>query len=150
MIRVLGCASIMLFLTGTVALSQSADLTVAGGHCAVFRIGNANHGCGKLLYTHFPNGRTGFNIPTSSGAIMLSGGRDSQPTLTTYHLEIDTLRLGSADGTSRALPANGRCTARLSADGAYLHGLVCRAHSGTTPIVVQFVGDGRRVSVSKL
>lgn len=134
--------------TAALAEDRSIDLVGAIGRCTTFTIGTASYGCTKLLYAHFPNGRTGFNIVTDRGAIMLSGGRDHQPDPTTYLLEIDTLRFGSADGRSREQRAAGECVARLSIGGAYLHSLSCRAVAGSMPVTVGFVGNGSKVSVS--
>jgi hypothetical protein len=120
----------------------------AQGQCKMLQIGSSLHACSKLLYIHFPNGRTGFNLVTPQGAVMLSGSRDRQPTPTSYYLEVDNLRVGDSSGQSRSHQIAGRCEVRLSADGAYLHSLQCEAVSGTAPIVVHFVGAGRKVSVS--
>lgn len=130
------------------ASAKSGDMVSAEGRCKMLQIGNSLHACNKLLYIHFPNGRTGFNLVTPQGSVMLSGSRDRQPTPTSYHLEVDTLRIGDSTGQSRNHQIAGRCEARLSADGGYLHSLQCEAVSGAAPIVIHFVGGGHKVSIS--
>jgi hypothetical protein len=94
---------------------------------------------------HLPNGRTNFNLTTPNGAIMLSGGTDSQPDPTNYILEVDTIRVVRGDGRSDGFRVKGRCTMSVSVDGDYVHSLSCAAKGKTKAVTVEFVGDGSKV-----
>lgn len=115
------------------------------GTCTHFVISGDQYSCNALVYSHFRNGRTAWQVPMSNGALMLAGGQDSQLDPTKYVLQIDRLRAGRSDGSSQPYPAKGRCTARLSPDGSYLYSLSCRAMNGIESVDLQFEGDGSPV-----
>jgi hypothetical protein len=101
--------------------------------------------CTAVIYSHFKNGRTAWQVPMPEGALMLSGGHDSQLDPTKYVLQIDRLRAGRSDRSSQPYPARGQCVARLSEDGTYLYSLSCRATNGIEDVELDFQGDGSPV-----
>jgi hypothetical protein len=120
------------------------SMVVMKGRCTTFSIGNAKYQCSSAVYSHFANGRTAFNIPTKTGVLMLSGGKDSQLDATRYKLIVDRVRF--SDGKiQNQYDAKGDCQMRLSADGAYMHELACHASNGVEQINIVFVGDGSPV-----
>lgn len=121
-------------------------MVIAKGACIRFTIAGRKYRCDGVIYTHFSSGRTAWNIALPDGALMLSGATDSQLDPTRYILKIDRLRAARGDGSSKAYPATGRCTARVSVDGSIMHSLSCRATNGIEPVVVDFKGNGEPIS----
>jgi hypothetical protein len=108
---------------------KGAVMVFAKGTCTHFVISGHIYPCTSVIYTHFRNGRTAWQVPMPDGALMLAGGRDSQLDPSKYVLQIDRLRAGRSDGSSQPYPAQGKCIAMLSPDGTYLHSLSCTATS---------------------
>lgn len=125
-------------------------MVFAKGTCTRFVISGKSYQCQSVIYSHFANGRTAWNVAMPEGALMLAGGRDSQLDPSRYILQIDKIRAGRGDGSSDPYPAKGRCTANLSADGAYLHSLSCKASNGLEDVELEFKGDGSPVDRKKL
>lgn len=124
---------------------KGAVMVFAKGSCSHFVVSGQSYPCTAVVYSHFKNGRTAWQVPMPDGALMLAGGHDSQLDPTKYVLEIDRLRAGRSDGSSQPYPAHGKCIARLSADGAYLYSLSCRATNGIEDVELEFQGDGSPV-----
>lgn len=124
---------------------KGAVMVFAKGTCTRFVLSGEQYSCRMLMYTHFRNGRTAWQVPMPDGALMLAGGQDSQLDPTRYVLQIDRLRAGRSDGSSKPYPAKGRCTAKLSADGKYLYSLSCSATNGIEKVELEFQGDGSPV-----
>lgn len=124
---------------------KGAVMVVAKGACTHFVISGQRYPCTMVIYSHFKNGRTAWQVPMPDGALMLSGGHDSQLDPTKYVLQIDRLRAGRSNGSSQAYPARGQCVARLSEDGTYLYSLSCRATNGIEDVELDFQGDGSPV-----
>jgi hypothetical protein len=120
-------------------------MVFAKGTCTHFTVSGQSYSCKAVIYSHFKNGRTAWQVPMPEGALMLAGERDSQLDPTKYVLQIDKLRAGRGDGSSQPYPANGKCIARLSADGKYLHSLSCSATNGVEDVQLEFEGDGSPV-----
>jgi hypothetical protein len=125
---------------------KGAVMVVAKGTCTRLVISGENYSCKLVMYSHFQNGRTAWQVPMPNSALMLAGGRDSQLDPTKYVLEIDRLRAGHSDGSSQPYPAKGRCVSRISADGRFLYSLSCSATNGIEDIELEFEGDGSPVS----
>jgi hypothetical protein len=122
-------------------------LVVANGTCERFSIGSLELTCTQVAYVNAAKtGRTSFNIPHENGALGLSGGRDIQPGAEAYVLSVDSVLNGRGNGSSDRSRARGTCTAKISADGAYLHSLECDAQSEFGEITVRFKGNGEPVS----
>ena len=142
-------------LIGTASLSfghakaqeslKGAVMVIAKGACTHFVVSGQRYPCTAVIYSHFKNGRTAWQVPMPEGALMLSGGHDSQLDPTKYVLQIDRLRAGRSDGSSQPYPARGQCVARLSEDGTYLYSLSCRATNGIEDVELDFQGDGSPV-----
>jgi len=136
-------------LSGERAIAQEslkgAVMVFAKGACTHFVVSGQNYPCTSVIYSHVKNGRTAWQVPMPDGALMLSGGQDSQLDPTKYVLQIDRLRAGRSDGSSQPYPAKGQCIARLSADGVYLYSLSCRATNGIEGVELDFQGDGSPV-----
>ncbi|WP_116399499.1 hypothetical protein [Methylovirgula sp. 4M-Z18] len=139
----------LVMLTGGLAEAQDslsgAVIVIAKGSCTRFTVSGQSYSCSAIIYSHFRNGRTGWQIPIPNGALMLSGGRDSQPDPTKYILQIDMLRFGRGDGSGQNYRVEGTCTASLSADGEYFYTLSCSAKGGAEDIQLEFKGDGSPV-----
>lgn len=127
------------------AKQKPTTVVTMQGHCTKFVVDNRSYPCKTVIYMHLANGRTNFNLTTPNGAIMLSGGADSQPDPTNYILEVDTIRAGRSDGQSEGFKVKGRCMMSLSVDGDYVHSLTCAATGKTKAVTVEFVGDGSKV-----
>jgi hypothetical protein len=111
------------------------------GSCNQFLVGNASYECTSMVFASLQNGRATFNIPTANGALMLSGGKDSQLDSTRYTLLVDRVRYN--DGTIHTeYSADGKCEMRVSADGVYVHEVKCQATNGVETIAIDFTGDG--------
>ncbi|KFC74833.1 hypothetical protein FG93_01012 [Bosea sp. LC85] len=115
------------------------------GRCSTFTIGPQRYTCDKMFYTQFSNGRIAFNIALPGGAIMLSGGKDSQIDPARYVLEIDTIRTGNDKGESQSYKAKGQCRVHMSGDGEFVKTVSCRANNGMEAVNIEFKGDGSRV-----
>jgi hypothetical protein len=124
---------------------KGAVMVFAKGACNHFVVSGQRYPCTAVIYSHFKNGRTTWQVPMPEGALMLSGGHDSQLDPTKYVLQIDRLRAGRSDGSSQPYPARGQCVARLSEDGRYLYSLSCRATNGIEDVELDFQGDGSPV-----
>ena len=124
---------------------KGAVLVFAKGACTHFVVSGQSYPCTTVIYTHFKNGRTAWQVPMPHGALMLAGGQDSQLDPTKYVLQIDRLRAGRSDGSSQPYPAQGKCIAKLSPDGRYLHSLSCSATNGIEGVELEFQGDGSPV-----
>lgn len=134
---------------GSTAQAQQITMVMQTGHCQTYSIAGENNDCQAMLYMMFyQTGRSAFNFATPNGALMLSGGRDSQLTLERYVLEIDTIRMTENDFT-RNYDATGLCEMNVAADGSVVHTLVCSASTGLQDIEIVFRGDGSPVSVSE-
>lgn len=120
---------------------KGAVMVFAKGACTHFVISGRNYPCTAVVYSHFKNGRTAWQVPMPDGALMLSGAQDSQLDPSKYVLQIDRLRAGRSDGSSQPYPAKGKCIARLSGDGVYLYSLSCRATNGLENVELDFQGD---------
>lgn len=115
------------------------NMIVFKGHCKRFVVGKKSHHCDAVIYSQFQNGRVGFNVLTKTGAIMLSGGQDSQLDSGQYTLLIDTVRF--SDGQiNNQYNANGNCEMSFSPDGVYVQRFKCRASNGVEKITLDFVG----------
>jgi len=124
---------------------KGAVMVFAKGACTHFVISGQRYSCTAVVYSHFRNGRTAWQVPMPHGALMLSGGHDSELDPTKYVLQIDRLRAGRSNGSSQPYPARGQCVAKLSEDGAYLYSLSCRATNGIEDVELDFQGDGSPV-----
>jgi len=138
---------IALFSTAVCAQESLAGaiMVFAKGKCTTLSVSGEKYTCKAVVYSHFKNGRTAWQVAIPDGAIMLAGGRDSQLDPTRYVPQIDTLRAGRGDGSSQPYKAQGTCTAKLSADGVYLHSLSCSATNGIEDVQIEFFGDGTPV-----
>jgi len=148
-------ATIVLGILGcTHALAQEslkgAVMVFAKGTCTHFVVSGQSYPCTSVIYTHFRNGRTAWQVPMGDSALMLAGGRDSQLDPSKYVLQIDRLRAGRSDGSSQPYPAQGKCVAMLSPDGSYLHSLSCTATNGIEGVELEFQGDGSPVDRKRL
>lgn len=124
---------------------KGAVMVFAKGTCTRFVLSGESYSCNMVMYSHFRNGRTAWQVPMPDGALMLAGAQDSQLDPTRYVLQIDRLRAGRSDGSSQPYRANGKCTAKLSADGKYLYSLSCSATNGVEKVELEFQGDGSPV-----
>jgi hypothetical protein len=129
---------------------KGAVMVFAKGTCTHFVVSGQSYPCTSVVYTHFRNGRTAWQVPMPNSALMLAGGRDSQLDPTKYVLQIDRLRAGRSDGSSEPYPAHGKCVAMLSPDGSYLHSLSCSATNGIEGVELEFQGDGSPVDRKRL
>jgi hypothetical protein len=129
---------------------KGAVMVFAKGTCTRFVVSGQSYPCTSVIYTHFRNGRTAWQVPMADGALMLAGGRDSQLDPSKYVLQIDRLRVGRSDGSSQPYPASGKCVAMLSPDGSYLHSLSCSATNGIEGVELEFQGDGSPVDRKRL
>jgi hypothetical protein len=129
---------------------KGAVMVFAKGTCTHFVVSGQSYQCTSVVYTHFRNGRTAWQVPMPNSALMLAGGRDSQLDPTKYVLQIDRLRAGRSDGSSEPYPAHGKCVAMLSPDGNYLHSLSCSATNGIEGVELEFQGDGSPVDRKRL
>ena len=135
-------AGFVMLMGGPAEAQDRGTTTVfARGSCASLTVLGQSSSCEAVIYAHFKNGRTAWQVPTPEGVLMLSGARDSQPDPTKYILQIDTVRLGS----SKYQRAKGTCTANISEDGKYFHALSCSVTSGVKKIELEFKGDGSPV-----
>ena len=75
---------------------------------------------------------------------MLSGSRDTQPSPERYRLYIDRVRINNSGSKPIDIAVTGVCESILSTDGEYMRSLECSA-SGGKEILVDFVGDGKKV-----
>jgi hypothetical protein len=121
------------------------DMVVVSGSCPRFTVSGISYPCKAAVYSHHRNGRTALQFDTPSGAIMLSGGSDSQVDPRRYILNVDTVRVAHS-GQSRPYRARGRCVVTVTdASGDYVRSISCAATNGTERIDVDFRGDGRKV-----
>jgi hypothetical protein len=129
---------------------KGAVMVFAKGTCTHFVVSGQSYSCTAVIYTHFRNGRTAWQVTMPDSALMLAGGRDSQLDPSKYVLQIDRLRSGRSDGSSQPYPAQGKCVAMLSPDGSYLHSLSCTATNGIEDVGLEFQGDGSPVDRKRL
>lgn len=125
-------------------------MVFAKGTCTHFVVSGESYSCAMVVYSHFRNGRTAWQVAMPHGALMLAGEQDSQLDSTRYVLQVDLLRAGRSDGSSQPYPARGTCSAKLSADGKYLYSLSCSATNGVEKVELEFQGDGSPVDRKSL
>lgn len=107
MLRFATILAALVFASTTQA--QQVTMVLQKGDCPTYMIAGESNVCQAMLYMMFyQTGRSAFNFPTENGALMLSGGRDSQLTPERYVLEIDTIRITENEMT-RNYDATGRC-----------------------------------------
>jgi hypothetical protein len=82
---------------------KGAVMVFAKGTCTHFVVSGQSYQCTSVVYTHFRNGRTAWQVPMPNSALMLAGGRDSQLDPMKYVLQIDRLRAGRFRWKQRAL-----------------------------------------------
>ena len=130
--------------------SQSIDgvesMRTGKGRCKTLQISGASTTCNGFVYAHFHNGRTAWNFATHTGAVMLSGGKDQQPSPERYRLDIDKVRITNPGAKPIEFRVAGMCESILSTDGVYLRSVECRAQGQGTSVIIDFIGDGHPVS----
>ncbi|SEE46774.1 hypothetical protein SAMN05444161_5858 [Rhizobiales bacterium GAS191] len=135
------CFVLTLPLSFTPLAAQGIDpnLSLKGfkGTCTVSRIGNEPVRCASdILYSHFPSTRrTAFaiNVAHMDGRetlLWMSGGKDSQPTLNEYRLQVDALRttvsLNGKKISEDNLAARGQCVVLLNDKGTFVNNFSCK------------------------
>ena len=97
----------------------------------------------SVMYMHFRNGRTLFNVPLSdSRVIAFVGEKDSQPRLEEYHLYLSRIRIASK-GTEFIANVAGECIAQISRDGRVWHRIDCHStDENGKSYALRFKGDG--------
>ena len=114
------------------------------GKCSKFEVGGIKYPCKLALYTHFSNGRTAIQFDIRSGAVMFSGGPDSQIDPRRYTLNVDRISVGRGDGSTQPYPAKGKCTVILKdLEANYVRSINCKASNGTERVNVEFQAIGK-------
>jgi hypothetical protein len=147
--RVFLALAAVLTSAGSPVLAQSLDgvedMVVIGGSCPRFTVSGISYQCKTAVYSHHTNGRTALQFDTPHGAIMFSGGSDSQIDPRRYILNVDRIRAGHS-GRSQPYPAKGRCVVTLTdASGDYVRSISCDAANGTERVKVEFRGNGKKI-----
>jgi hypothetical protein len=118
------------------------------GVCTFSKIGNEPVRCSShLIYAIFPKSkRVAYSIEVTrmNGErmlILMSGGKDYQPTLSQYSLYLDTLRLtvGSKNST---FSVEGICQDKMNDAGTYAFSTRCRAKMADGTVVGIDLGPG--------
>ncbi len=131
--------------SGAQSLEGVEDLVMIGGSCPRFTVSGISYPCKGAIYSHHSNGRTAIQFDTPHGAIMFSGGNDSQMDPRRYILNVDRVRAGHS-GQSQPYAARGRCVVLMTdPSGNYVRSIACEASNGTEQIKVDFRGDGTRI-----
>ena len=140
--------------TGSPAFAEDkmkgATIVIAKGTCVQFTFASKDYPCKAVIYTHFNNGRTLWQLPIPDGTLMLAGSTDSQPDPTKYILQIDQLDVTTVGNNAQPVVAKGVCTSSPSADGKYLNELSCSVTSAKGDAKIEFKGDGTPVDIKTL
>lgn len=135
-------------LCASPAFALESYLIPANAKTCSISLAKASEPCKALIYAHFKNGRTTFTLALAPGGDIMytfSGGEDSQPTLSHYHLVVDHV-LRTAGATPVQHDLHGACDLTLSVDGHVLQHLTCDAG----PLHAEFEGDGAPADVVDL
>ena len=131
------------------ALANSDQTVGIRADTCVYSIGSQpQQTCQQVMYMAFQSsGRVSINIPTDIGTIGFSGGEDLQADSQHYGMIVDSLLIGSADMTSKRIPARGKCAMTLSKDGGTVYSIACEADTDFGKAVLLLQGRPGNVSV---
>jgi hypothetical protein len=112
------------------------------GTCTV-RINGVSSRCTGLLYMYTPSThRVNFSVGGAQ-TVSFSGGRDSQPTIGSYGMQVDRMFLQERKAPVRA---SGSCKMMISQDGRIVYGLNCRSETSTGSYSVEFTGTAKAIN----